>query len=403
MTESLEPRKNLKFILVTIPMFMGYATCFNLQRYLKESAFIESFQFSYPYSFLYMGNLLFRLLHNFFWMFTTPYWRILISLFFMICAELFQILAQILPFSEKSNNVWIAYLTYACGGIGIGTFESNVMSVMSLVSPGARYFAVLGIPVGINIITIGSFFFIEILSPILSNSVTCIIIFGTTIAMCLVASFVLLRYVPHQNFIQTAELRAQTPTSSPMYLWNSFRHYRTWLVQLVPSAVAMMVNMFTVSQFAPGIALYTIASSSTVRFLGADVKADYFRSICGIFTFVGNFASRLLFEKVRFIFPPILCCLNVVGAIFVILGSSELIVLGSFIIMFSDGIIYVQSSKLIKKITEETDWNLSAFSFWLFVGDCGSVIASFTQQSMVKFICGWIQEKSTSWNFCPYY
>ena len=28
--QDLDWKKNLKFILVTIPMFMGYATCFNL-------------------------------------------------------------------------------------------------------------------------------------------------------------------------------------------------------------------------------------------------------------------------------------------------------------------------------------------------------------------------------------
>lgn len=158
--QDLDWKKNLKFILVTIPMFMGYATCFNLQRYLKESTFTEPGTFAVAYGFLYMGNLFFRFFHNYFWIFTKPFWRIIISYFFMCLAEVFMLLAQCISWTKGKNNSWIAFLSFACGGIGIGTFKSNVLNVMSLVSPGARYFSVIGIPVGVNIITIFSFLII---------------------------------------------------------------------------------------------------------------------------------------------------------------------------------------------------------------------------------------------------
>lgn len=78
----------------------------------------------------------------------------------MCLAEVFMLLAQCISWTKGKNNSWIAFLSFACGGIGIGTFESNVLNVMSLVSPGARYFSVIGIPVGVNIITIFSFLII---------------------------------------------------------------------------------------------------------------------------------------------------------------------------------------------------------------------------------------------------
>jgi len=42
-----------------------------------------------------------------------------------------------------------------------------VLNVASLVSLGARYFAVMGIPIGINVITIFSFLIIGALSSVL--------------------------------------------------------------------------------------------------------------------------------------------------------------------------------------------------------------------------------------------
>jgi len=141
----------------------------------------------------------------------------------------------------------------------------------------------------------------------------------------------------------------------------------------------MCGNMFTVSQFAPGIVLYTINSLNDVKFLGIEMRADYYRTIFGIFTFLGDFLSRIIFENVKLVFPVAFLVANMIGVLFVISGFLELMVLGNFMIMFSNGIIYVQTSKYIKQVTQGTDWNLVSYSFWLFVGDLGSVVASFTQ------------------------
>lgn len=415
-----EWKKNLKFIMVTIPMFMGYACNFNLQRYLKEALYVDSGTFSVAYGFLYMGNLLFRFFHNYFWIFTKPFWRIIIAYSSMCLSLICMIIAQVVTWNPESNNSWLAFFTFAFGGIGIGTFESNVLNVMSLVSPGARYFAVMGIPIGVNTITIFSFLVIAALSDVMTPGHVCIIFFGFVIACMIIAAIILFVYVPHGSFIakknyvnldtesqvNTQKESAENDlTTSVTYLPEAFRNYKQWLPHVLPNALSMCANMFTVSEFAPGIVLYTINSSRDVKCFGITMKADYYRCIFGVFTFLGDFLSRLIFEKVRTIFPPLFLFLNMAGVLMVISGVPEVMIFGNFLIMFSNGIIYVQSSRHIKEVTKGTNWNLAGYSFWLFVGDCGSVIASFTQQSLVKGICVDLRDdiKGAGWDPCPYY
>ena len=121
----------------------------------------------------------------------------------------------------------------------------------------------------------------------------------------------------------------------------AFKNWKLWLPQVVPNAIAMCGNMFTVSQFAPGIVLYTVNSKNTVRFFGGLIKADYYRTIFGIFTFLGDFCSRLIFENVKPIFPPLFLLGNMIGVLMVISGVPEVMMLGNFLVMFANGIIYV--------------------------------------------------------------
>lgn len=71
------------------------------------------------------------------------------------------------------------------------------------------------------------------------------------------------------------------------------------------------------------------------------MKADYYRSIVGFASFLGDFLSRLVFEKVRLVFPGVLLIGTLAGVLMVISGVSEVMVLGVFIIMWVNGWIYV--------------------------------------------------------------
>lgn len=117
----------------------------------------------------------------------------------MCLAMIFYIVS--LSFNYKGDASWLAFFVFGCGGIGIGTFESNVLNVMSLVSDGARYFSVLGIPIGVNIITIGSFFFIAVFDGVLEARFVCDIIFALVMICMVAAVFILFKYVPHGPFL----------------------------------------------------------------------------------------------------------------------------------------------------------------------------------------------------------
>jgi len=175
---------------------------------------------------------------------------------------------------------------------------------------------------------------------------------------------------------QEKEDSANDMTTSIHYLPNAFKNFREWLPSVLPNAISMCCNMFTVSQFAPGIVLYTVNNNRDVKVFGMWMKADYYRVIFGVFTFLGDFVSRLIFEKIKYIFPPLFLFMNMAGALMVISGIPEVMIFGNFLIMFSNGIIYVQTSRWVKESTVGTSWNLAAYSFWLFVGDAGSVVAS---------------------------
>jgi hypothetical protein len=73
--------------LVTIPLFMGYAALFSLQNKLKMlynidpiSPTSQSELFGVAVSFLYLGNLVFRLSHNVLFGFLSPRQRVILAM-----------------------------------------------------------------------------------------------------------------------------------------------------------------------------------------------------------------------------------------------------------------------------------------------------------------------------------
>eukprot|EP00768_Dysnectes_brevis_P006027 gnl/Dysnectes_brevis/459_a511_4796.p1 GENE.gnl/Dysnectes_brevis/459_a511_4796~~gnl/Dysnectes_brevis/459_a511_4796.p1 ORF type:complete len:434 (-),score=110.69 gnl/Dysnectes_brevis/459_a511_4796:98-1399(-) len=390
------------FALVTIPMFMGYATLFSMQEYLEDQLHIPdgSSTYSLAYSFLYWGNLLFRAGHNYVFVWCSPYWRIMISFLAMSLAEIILIITMGVTWKSEPTY-WVAFVIYALGGVGIGTFEANVLNVACCVSPEARTAAVAGIPVGVNIISIGAYLIIGWLGPggaDMAIPTLCQWVYGIVILCLFGAGFIMLKYVPKPR---GPEIEA---TTSVDYLPEAFRHWREWLPAVLPNALTMMVNMFTVSEFSPGLVLYEYDDDDVIDFkwLPFTTTRGYFQAMYGVFTFCGDFFSRLTFANVRRIFPPLLLLFNLAGICLVLTGIPDLQLLAPLFIMWGNGVLYVQTSRWIKEVTKDNNWNLAAYSFWLFVGDCGSVIASSVLQSVLIFICVDLND-SMPWQLCPYY
>merc|ERR1719461_1011199 len=80
----------------------------------------------------YIGNFIFRAFHNVIWGFATPRQRVYLALFFV---GLSMFLIDLIFFWCKSTQVGFVYLTYLMGGVGVGTFESNLLTCITPLGP----------------------------------------------------------------------------------------------------------------------------------------------------------------------------------------------------------------------------------------------------------------------------
>lgn len=142
-----------------MPAYRGYACLNALQHKIKvvfginDSTDPRSLEFSYAVSCLYLGNLVFRLMHNvvFFWL--IPRHRVYMSFCLMACSmSLLGVLVFLLEIKEMS----IIFIAYAMGGVSIGTFESNLLSSVAPLGHATKTWAVIGIPVGYVVLRVPS-------------------------------------------------------------------------------------------------------------------------------------------------------------------------------------------------------------------------------------------------------
>lgn len=122
---------------------------------------------------------------------------------------------------------------------------------------------------------------------------------------------------------------------------RAFKNYKEWLLPILPNSIAMCGNMFSVAQFSPGVTLYTINNNATVKLFGGKIQAGYFRSIQGFIALVGDVIARTSFERLPYVFPPVLLIISITGILLAISGISELILLSGIFIMFVNGALYI--------------------------------------------------------------
>ena len=109
--------------------FKGYATSGPLACKMGDDQ-QESFEdkFKHAASFNYIGNLIFRIAHNFVFAPFIPRHRVVISLAAMLTSMLL-IGLGVYQFAGTSL-AWV-YVSYAIGGVGVGTFESNMLAAIA--------------------------------------------------------------------------------------------------------------------------------------------------------------------------------------------------------------------------------------------------------------------------------
>ena len=182
----MEPYRRV--IFVVIPVFMAYACLFALQGKLKtelnvECGASEDEAFGRAVSALYMGNLVFRFAHNLILFPLSPRGRTCLSI--MVLGLSMSVIAFGI-FIFKIHDLSLVWFAYLLGGIGIGSFESNLLSAITPLGHRTKLWATLGIPAGVVLITVGSFVVFAVADvPVLSVYLTVLFLLVCSLVMFL--------------------------------------------------------------------------------------------------------------------------------------------------------------------------------------------------------------------------
>lgn len=363
---NLKPRYEIFFVVM--PLFCGYACLFALQRQIKQKYGIadNSSPLSHMYgvaaSLVYVGNFVFRLGHNVLFFYLEPRARVIISMTSMALSM--SIITSIFFFMKDPSLAWV-FIAYACGGIGIGTFESNLLSTITPLGKATKFWAILAMPTGILSITVGGFILLQF-------GVDAGYIYLGVLVFMIVGLVVFIT-----RFYKLPSSEDNAISIKEFFIQIS--EIRNWFPQIGFHCLALMVDMFCVSMFSPGVMLY-IYNQKYVNFPyfhHSKLASDWLFVIYDACFFLGDTLSRKLFYPVRTIFPLVFWVFAAMGIGCALSNIAILVPLCGFLVAFCNGSIYSQANRKIDT-TVDKKYNLIAFSFWLFIGDIGSVLGSNT-------------------------
>ena len=367
-------------MLVTMAIFMGYAALVLLQHRLSQAMNLESSEiFQHGCSFNYIGNLIFRLAHNFVFSSLRPRYRVYISLGSMSISMCLLGFIVVL-----GGNHWVgwSYVCYFLGGVAIGTFESNLLTSITPLGHATKVWAIIGMPSGFAAMSIGGFAYRSL--PFVCDSDNALASLYILVAvLCVVAMFVFAFQIPDKQIANNSV--TLTEFMKNVKLW------REWLPQLKWLALALAINMFSVSFFS-GIMFYILNDRSYVPLFGQFdhekllVSHGWFFTIFNAFTFMGDFMSRRLVYSFKPRNPLWYLLVSITGAAMCLARFPIIAPLGIYLVFFANGAIYGTSTRFIDTNIPK-EYNLIALSCWLFLGDLGSVTGSNIWQSVRVGFC----------------
>lgn len=357
------------------PLFMGYAAMVTLQDNIKTQLGIgdnsshESYEFSFATSLLYLGNLIFRLLHNIIFSFMRPRYRVVVAYVCMTIAT--GLLGLVYYVANSKSIVWV-YVAYLLGGVAVGTFESNLISTITPLGHGTKVWAQYGIPVGFNGVSVGAFILFASFPGNLD--LQCGVYLFISVANMLGMIFFLFA-IPDVVFESTHK-------TIGVFI-EDVKKFREWAPLIWKHAFSLAVDMFAVS-FGSAIQLYIYDTSLIPLWLGAahHVNKNVFRAIFNSCSLLGDATGRkLAYYTHRHVTPFWFLISTVVGVSLILSKQSIVAPLGMFCVMFANGSIYAHTTKYVDdKVNHK--YNLISLSAWLFIGDVGS----FTGSNLVNSI-----------------
>eukprot|EP01006_Ploeotia_vitrea_P004865 TRINITY_DN115622_c0_g1_i1.p1 TRINITY_DN115622_c0_g1~~TRINITY_DN115622_c0_g1_i1.p1 ORF type:complete len:455 (+),score=213.68 TRINITY_DN115622_c0_g1_i1:206-1570(+) len=373
--EAEEPYRHI--IIVTISMFMGYAVLVSFQHKLKaqddisDTAGHASHEFGFAVSFLYIGNLVFRLAHNFIFAPILPRRRVYVAMCSMMVS---MAILGIGVYGLGWKSIAWVYIAYVLGGVGIGSFESNLLSAITPLGHATKMWAIIGFPLGFAAILVGGF-------GLTALHVHPMVIYLIVLCALACSTFVFAYTIPVVNIESNAQ-------SFDDFVVN-MREWRGWLPSIGWHCIALALNMFNVSLFS-GVMLY-ILNGKKVPLFGPRstevlVPHDWFFVVYNMFTLAGDSLSRKFAYWAEPRHPFVYLILTVVGAAICLSKYAIVAPIGIFLVFFTNGAIYATSTRHIDMHVPK-QYNLIALSFWLFIGDFGSVTGSNVIAHVRDLVC----------------
>jgi hypothetical protein len=172
------------------------------------------------------------------------------------------------------------------------------------------------------------------------------------------------------------------------FLGNIVRHFREWLPAVWPYLVCMFVNMFGVILMT-GVVLYIFDGDDVPLWPGHNaptLPTNTFQALYNVCSFLGDFSSRrFVYKKQRTFHPALLLLLIAAGLGLGLCRVAILAWVGMFLVMFANGALYAATMRHVDANVPR-QFNLTIFSLWLFVGDCGSFAASYTTDYIAALV-----------------
>ena len=244
-----------QIIVTTTGMFAGYASMVVLQAKLKSHLNIPqtgeiAADFTFAVSCQYIGNLIFRIAHNFFFACVSSPTRVLIAQGCMLTALSLLIMLFLI---EVTNPVLVVGSAYMLSGVAVGSFEGNLISAITPLGKQTKVWAITGIPLGFGFISIVGFILMGLgVPPICLYILT----FISNIAGVLVFRFT----IPMDQ-----------SSHRQMDIIESFQHIREWAPQCGIFWSAFIIDMFFVASFGP-VLLYLFNDHNYVPLFSPSAK-----------------------------------------------------------------------------------------------------------------------------------
>jgi len=364
------------FFLV-IPMYAGYAALFGLQHQLKhrigiaDDTGVASHFFGFATSTLFIFNLFIRICHWYVFR-VSAYHRVIISMVSMIgsmclITSIFLVPSNFLIYSVDVRVI----LGYSFGGIGIGTFETNLISAITPLGPLTKRWAIIAIPVGIAVVQIGAF--------ILLNFIPCVCIHIAIAFALTTLSLPLWMGLP----------LSRENVDNCRSFYRAISEWRRWLTQLWTRPLSFMVDMLVIVALGPGAMLFVYDKSHIeLKFgdTGFLVPTIYFFAVFNACGTIGGLGGRWFAYHMKLRHPASFLPLSLFGAALLLMKRPEIAPLGAFLIYWGDGCIYAQMCRYIDTSIHSRYAQVS-ISFWFLIGDIGSVVGS----NLAPFIRDWLE------------